>query len=180
MKLLSTLLLSISLLAGCSSSHKAKKIDTKIENAKAISGNEAIGVKDGKMVVQKKVEMSEELRRLQNEVYSLEDRVYGSRKYQSDGLYGVLKKCKATVVSPAYGGNGKLRWTEPIARVTEKEEELKMGLSEKQIVGVSTEYLKDRIKRFNGYKKVLMSREDEYKDKLAICDAELNAKKYNK
>lgn len=164
-------------LVGCSSAHKAKKIDTKIKNEKAISGNESIGIKNGKMIVQKKVEMSEELRRLQNEVYSLEDRVYGSRKYQSDGLYGVLKKCKATIVSPAYGGNGKLRWTEPIERVTDKEDDLKVGLSEKQIIGISTEYLKDRIKRFHGYKKILMSREDEYKDKVAVCDAELNAKK---
>ena len=165
---------------GCSSSHKAKKLDTKIKNESSVTGNESIGVKNGKMVVQKKVQMNEELRRLQNEVYSLEDRVYGSRRYQSDGLYGVLKKCKAMVVSPQYGGNGKLRWTEPIDRVTEDEDEMKIGLSKKKIIGVSTEYLKDRIERFQGYKKVLMSREDEYKDKLAICDAELEAKKYNK
>jgi hypothetical protein len=77
---------------GCSSNpHKAKDIDTKMEKKAIISGNENVGVKDGNLVVQKKVQMNEELRRLQNEVYSLEDRVYGNRKYGSKGLYGSIE-----------------------------------------------------------------------------------------
>jgi len=172
-------ILALSLLiAGCSSTHKAKKINTDIKNSAEIGGGENVGVKDGKMIVQKKVQMNEELRRIQNEVFSLEDRVYGSRRYQSEGLYGALKKCKAEVVSSRYGGDGKLRWTEPIQRVTENEDEWKIGLNDKKIIGVSTEYLKDRIKRFKGYKKTLMSREDEYQEKLSICDAELASKKH--
>lgn len=165
---------------GCASNpHKAEKVETKMENPSVITGDEKIGVKDGNMIVQKKVMMNEELRRIQNEVYSLEDRVYGSRKYGSDGLYGVLKSCRAKLNSKALGGNGKVQFTEPIDRITDKEDSWTVGLDDKdKIVGVSEEFLKDRITRFAGYKTVLMKREDEYKDKLEVCDADIAAKEH--
>ena len=122
----------------CANPNKAKKIDTEMERSEAISGNENLGVKDGNLIVQKKVEMNEDLRRLQNEVYSLEDRVYGSRKYKSQGLYGTLKSCRAKLVSREMGGNGKLMWTEPMDRITDKEDTFEIGIDEKdKIVGVS-------------------------------------------
>lgn len=168
-------------LVGCSHNpHKAEKIDTTIEKSEAISGQESLGVKDGNMVVQKKVMMNEELRRLQNEVYSLEDRVYGNRKYKSQGLYGTLKSCRAKAVSKDMGGDGKLMWTEPMDRVTDKEDEFNIGLDEKdKIVGVSEEFLKDRLARFKQYKSVLQKREDEYQEKLEICDADLAAREHD-
>src|SRR5690606_9369413 len=91
-----------------------------------------------------------------------------------DGLYGALRKCRAKLSRKEFGGNGKLTWTEPIDRITDKEEDLRIGLDDKEkIVGISEEFLKDRIDRFRGYKKILMQREDEYQEKLEICDAEL-------
>src|SRR5688572_20882831 len=76
------LLLIAGLTSACSHNpHKAKKIDTEIEKSTPISGDTSLGIKDGNMVVQRKVQMSEELRALQNEVYELEDRVFGNRKY---------------------------------------------------------------------------------------------------
>jgi hypothetical protein len=163
---------------GCASNpHKAKKIETEMERSEGLSGEESLGVKDGNMIVQKKVMMNEELRRLQNEVYSQEDRVYGNRKYKSQGLYGALKSCRAKLVSREMGGDGKLIWTEPMDRVTDKEDDFKVGIDEKdKIVGVSEEFLKDRITRFKNYKTVLQKREDEYQEKLEICDAELAAR----
>jgi hypothetical protein len=161
--------------------NKAVKIDTEMERSQSLSGDEKLGVKDGNMIVQKKVEMNEELRRLQNEVYSLEDRVYGSRKYKSQGLYGTLKSCRLKLTSKEMGGDGKLMWTEPMDRVTDKEENFEIGIDEKdKIVGVSEEFLKDRIKRFNTYKGVLQKREDEYEEKVEICDAALAAKDHDK
>ena len=167
-------------LVGCSSNpHKAEKIDTKIEKEEHISGDSSLGVKDGNMVVQTKVKMGEELRVLQNEVYEQEDKVYGNRKYGSKGLYGVLKDCKVQLADKRNGGDGKLMWTEPIDRVTDKEEEFKIGLDdEDKIVGVSDEFLKDRLARFRNYKVILQKREDEYDDKLAICRNELKNRKY--
>ena len=178
MKLLILATLSSILLLGCSSKHKAKDIDTSIENSQNMNSDTKLGVKDGDMIVQRKVEMNEELRRLQYEVYELEDRVYGNRKYGSLGLYGVLRNCKTELSDPRNGGDGKLMWTEPMERITDKEDEFKIGLDEqKKLVGVSEEFLKDRIDRFKGYKTTLMKRQDEYEEKVAICKTDLNGRK---
>lgn len=177
--LTSILLISIDLgLSACAGNpNKAQKIDTTVENSSQISGDTQLGVKDGNMVVQKKVMMNEELRKVQYEVYELEDRVYGNRKYGSLGLYGVLRDCKLQLSDPKNGGDGKLMWTEPIDRVTDKEEDFKVGLDEgKKLVGVSEEFLTDRIARFKGYKNVLNKREDEYEEKVAICKADLKSR----
>lgn len=165
--------------AGCRSNpHKAEKIETKMDKSQNITGEEKVGVKDGNMVVQKKVAMNEELRRMQYEVYELEDRVYGNRKYGSKGLYGALKSCREESVAKKWGGTGKLMWTEPVDRVTDKEDEFNVGLDEQdKIVGVSEEFLKDRISRFRTYRSTLQKRQDEYEEKLEICDADLKAKK---
>lgn len=162
-------------LAACSHNpNKAEKIDTKIEKQAAVSGDTSLGVKEGNMVVQRKVMMSEELRVIQNEVYELEDHVYGNRKYGSLGLYGVLRDCRAKLSDVKNGGSGKLQWTEPMDRVTDKEEEYKIGLDERdQLVGVSEEFLKDRIARFRKYKQTLQKRQDEYEEKVEICKNEL-------
>ncbi len=58
-----------------------------------------------------------------------------------------------------------------------KEEEWKIGLDEKnKVVGVSDEYLKDRLSRFQEYKRVLQKREEEYQDKVDVCKAELRTR----
>ena len=179
--ILTTLLAQIIVLlaSSCASNnHKAEKIDTKVEQATSISGDTSIGLKDGNMIVQKKVMMNEELRKIQYEVYELEDHVYGNRKYGSLGLYGVLRDCKLQLSDPANGGDGKLMWTEPIERVTEKEDDFKIGLDEeKKLVGISEEFLYDRINRFKGYKNLLSKRHDEYDEKTAICKADLKSRK---
>lgn len=176
------LLASACLMAGCSSNpHKAKKIETKMEQSDTVTGDEKVGVNtEGNMVVQKKVAMNEELRRLQYEVYELEDRVYGNRKYGSKGLYGTLKGCRENLARKENGGDGKLMWTEPMDRVTDKEEEFKVGVDEhNKLVAVSEEFLNDRIGRFRNYKMVLMKRQDEYEDKLSICKTELASRKFD-
>lgn len=178
MKLLILATITSFLFLGCSSKHKAKDIDTSIDNAQKMNSDTQLGIKDGDMIVQRKVEMNEELRRLQYEVYELEDRVYGNRKYGSLGLYGVLRNCKTELSDPRNGGDGKLKWTEPMERITDKEDDFKIGLDEqKKLVGVSEEFLKDRIDRFKGYKSILMKRQDEYDEKVAICKTELNGSK---
>lgn len=174
-----TFLISVEiLLTACASNpNKAKDIETKMDSSAQISGDTALGIKDGNMVVQKKVLMNEELRKIQYEVYELEDRVYGNRKYGSLGLYGVLRDCRSQLSDPKNGGDGKLKWTEPIDRVTDKEDEFKIGIDEeKKLVGITEEFLGDRINRFKGYKNILNKREDEYEEKVAICKAELKAK----
>jgi len=174
------MLLVFALMAvACKNPHKAEKIETAIDRQEEVTGDTSMGVKDGNLVVQKKVAMNEELRKLQNEVYSLEDRVYGNRTYGSLGLYGVLRQCRSDISDKKNGGDGKLVWTEPIERVTAKEDEFKIGIDEKdKIVGISEEFLNDRILRFRGYRNVLEKRQDEYEDKLAVCQAELKSRKF--
>lgn len=172
------LLIDLTFTSCASNPNKAKEIETKMERSEQISGDTALGVnKDGNMIVQRKVMMNEELRKLQYEVYEQEDHVYGNRKYGSLGLYGVLRDCRMQLSDVKNGGDGKLKWTEPIDRVTDKEEDFKIGIDEEnKLVGVSEEFLLDRIKRFKTYKSILNKREDEYEEKVAICKADLKAK----
>ena len=160
--------------------NKAEKIETQMENTSQVSGETSLGIKDGNLVVQKKTMMAEELRDLQNEVYSLEDHVYGNQKFGSLGLYGVLRSCKLQLSDKKNGGDGKLMWTEPLDRVTDKEEDFQIGIDEKEkIVALNEEFLKDRIARFRNYKKLLKKREVEYQEKVEICQAELKSKQHD-
>lgn len=165
--------------AGCSSNpYKAKNVDTTLDKAQKVTGDEQVGVKDGNLVVQKKVALNEELRRLQYTVYKLEDHVYGNKDYGSKGLYGALKDCRSELASKKYGGDGKMTWTEPADRVTDKEDQWNVGIDEKdKLVAVSEEFLKDRMDRFKGYLQLLKKRQGEYEEKLEICDNDLKAKK---
>lgn len=175
---LSLLAIEILFTACTTNPNKVKDVETQLENATDVGGGTTLGIKDGYMVVQKKVMMNEELRKLQYAVYELEDRVYGSRKYGSLGLYGVLRDCRSQLSEVKNGGDGKLKWTEPIDRITDKEDEFQIGLDEeKKLVGVTEEFLADRIKRFKGYQNILNKRQDEYEEKVAICKTELKSKK---
>lgn len=160
---------------GCASQHKARDIDTKIELSAPVNQDSVVGVKDGYMIYQKKVLMSEQLRSLENEVYNLEARVYGGPRYLDNyGLYGALKNCRTKVGAV----DGKLPWTETRDYVTPDYDEQEVGIEDKKrIIGLSEEFLKDRIARFRTYKKVLIGREDEYETKLTQCELELKAQK---
>ena len=105
-------------LAACSSKYKVKEIETKLDKSERINGGESIGLKEGKAVLQRKVDLAEELRSIQVGVYELEDRVYGNQKYGSSGLYGTLKQCRKERSLKSNGGSGKLIWTEKPDRMT--------------------------------------------------------------
>lgn len=157
------LILSLALSACASSPHKAEHLNTKVELSAAVGNDQVIGVKDGNMVVQKKVLMSEELRRLQNETYETEAKVYGGHRYfDNRGLYGVLEDCMM---------KKRLPMPEKREYVVPEAETTKLGLDENnQLVGVSEEFLKDRIERFSTYRKALRDREQEYESKIKLCE----------
>lgn len=167
------MILGLLALSACASNpHKAEKLDTKVEYQKEVSGNTVIGVKDGDMVVQRKVVMSEELRSLQLEVYSLEASVYGGHRYLDNrGLYGVLQDCylkKAQVTGELIPMAEKREYVIPDDGYSG------IGLDEKNmLIGVEEEYLKDRIARFRTYRKVLTDRETEYETKIKQCELQL-------
>lgn len=173
-----SIFVSAFVLVSCGSNpHKAEVIKTDMTHADVVSGTQSVGVKDGEMVVLNKSQMSERLRDLQNGVYVLEDRVYGTRKLGSLGLYGELKACKRKLSSAQFGGTGNMTWSEPLDRVTDKEEEAKAGLDEKkELVAVSEEYLKDRIQRFQNYRIILQKRADDFTERIEACKAEVATK----
>ena len=130
------------------------------------------------MKVQKKVLLAEELRHLENETYGIEYEVYGNREYGTKGLYGAYKECKAEVNSVKYGGTGKLAPIEPAAPVINEDPLLKFGKDESgELVGVSEEFLTQRIERFKKYKSLLQKRREEYETKLGICQNDVKSAK---
>jgi hypothetical protein len=177
------LLFTLINLGACTSALKKKNevkdLDTKMEHAKHVSGNDSVGIKDNALIVQKKVELAEELRRLENMTYGIEYEVYGNRDYGTIGLYGVYRDCKADVNSSKYGGSGKLIPVEPPATVIKEDREFKFGKDEKgELVGISEEYLSERIDRFKKYRKVLKKRRQEYETKVRICENNLKDAKF--
>lgn len=168
-------------IVGCSSNpNKAEAINTQLQQSAPVSGEQKVGLREGEMVVLDKAQVAEKLRDLQNSVYSLEDRVYGTRKLGSLGLYGELKSCQRKVASKQYGGDGNLTWTEPLDRLTDKEDDLKLGLDEKKdLVAVSQEYLRTRLQRFAGYRQILQKRADDFEERIESCKAQLATKTLN-
>lgn len=166
-------------LSACANPNKARDLDTKVEMTAPVNTGGVIGVKDGDMVYQKKVLMNEELRTLETDVYNLEAKVYGGPRYLDNrGLYGVLKDCRAELSEIQSNGEGKLLWTEKREYVTAEEDVTKIGIEDKKkIIGVSEEYLNDRLERFKTYRKILMGRQEEYETKVKVCELELKAKK---
>lgn len=179
MKKLIGVLVGCMFVLGCSSKHKAKDLDTAVDMSSPVRGDSVVGVKDGDMVYQRKVVMSEELRRLELDVYDLEARVLGGPRYLDNrGLYGVLRDCRVQLGDSSNSGDGKLRWTESRDYVTPDDDYTQIGVEDKtKIVGLSEEFLKDRIVRFRQYRNTLEKRQDEYDTKVKMCQLELAAQK---
>jgi hypothetical protein len=165
------------LITSCSSKHKAEKLDTELDKANPVMAGQEVGIKDDKMVVQRKALIAEELRKLQIDVHTLEDRTYGGpRYYGNPGLWGALNECRIRLANVATGGTGKLSYIEPREYVVEDKEFNKIGIDEKgQLVSLEEEFLKDRIERYQKYKKILMERNMSLQDKVDMCQVEFKA-----
>lgn len=151
--------------------HKADVVETKVEKSDLVANDSKIGVnKDGEMVYQKKSLLAEELRKLENDVWETEDRVYGTRKYNTTGLYGKYSSCLRKLNN---GDKAALPKLEKLDRWSDKEEESKLGfeMTGNRLAQVTEEKLKDRITKFQEYRRVLQEREDQYSDSIKSCEA---------
>ena len=169
------------LIFGCANPNKAEKIETQGEKMKTVGNNTSVGMnKKGEVVARQKVEMADELQQLQRRVYTIEEDVYGSDEFGNKGKWGVLKDCLKQANSKELGGDGKLHVMPERRQVTKKEAQLKIGLDEQgNLVGVSDEYLKDRIERFHGYEDILQKDKDFYEEKIQICQALIEEKNFD-
>ena len=166
---------------GCANPNKAEKIDTKGEKMKSIGDNTSVGLnKKGEMISRQKVEMAEHLQQLQRGVYSLEEEVYGNDDLGNRGKWGVLRDCMKQANSKDLGGDGKVHPIPERRQVTKKESQMKIGLDEQgNLVGLSDEFLKDRIERFNGYQDILQKDKEFYDEKIQICQALIEEKNFD-
>lgn len=161
---------------GCATNpNKAKEAKTVLEGQQDVGGGVNIGRNDkGEVVTTRKQKLADQLRDLQNEVYSLEADIYGHEQYGRKGLYGVLQEC--------LDKDGELKRLPSKAVLTKSEDKVggKMVIDEqKNLVNVSDEYVLDRIKRFEGYKDRYQSQKDDFEEKLRICSAKGKAPESN-
>jgi hypothetical protein len=135
------------------------------------ASRQVVGVRDGVVIVQAKKSLPEEIRKLENEVFLLEDELYGSRRLGNPGLYGVLKKCLTQLVDRRIGGHGKLVSIESEDRPTEREDEIRYGIDEKgRVVSILEESASDHMGRFMEYRKVLADRRKEFETRIDVCE----------
>ncbi|NDD05719.1 MAG: hypothetical protein EB078_12505, partial [Proteobacteria bacterium] len=87
------------------SQEEAPKFD-KTLNSSTNQRGEKIGVRDDKVTVQKTVYLEEDLKKAQDEIEDLENRVYGQSKTYPGGIYLGLKTCRARLADPRLGGSG--------------------------------------------------------------------------
>lgn len=179
MKNISFALIPFCILTACSTNpNKAEKVTSDIQVKQDMGGGIIVGLNENdEMVMQKKVQLASYVRQLQFEVYGLEDTIYGGDE-TGKGLWGVLEECQTQENSLALGGEGTYVKMPEKSRLTEKEDQAqKIGLDEKKnLVAVSTDYLKDRIRRFENYKDTYKQRKDWYETQIKVCKANLDRK----
>lgn len=156
---------------GCKSNpHKAEVLDTKTEKESVVAGGEKVGVDaNGDMIYQKKVMLAEEVRKLHNDVNEMEDKVYGTRKYGTKGLYGKYSDCLRKLKPDQKSDMPKL---DKLDRWADKDEDTKLGIDkdDQKLASVTEEKLKDRIAKFQEYRRILQEREDEYSENIKTCE----------
>jgi len=143
----------------------------KTEKEDVISSGEKIGVdSSGDMVYQKKIMMAEEIRKLQDNVYDLEDKVYGTRRYGTKGLYGKYSDC---LKQSKPENKATLPKIDKLDRWSDKDEDIKIGVDadKDKLASVTQEKLKERMTKFQEYRRILQQKEDEYEDNLKTCQA---------
>lgn len=162
--------------AACSSKQTIKDVDTELKNKQTL-GTESLGKnKDGQYIIQKKENLASYLLSLQNEVYGLEEGIYGNKTYGNKGKYGVLEDCRIELRAKT---NGKWEMVDSAPKNILSKEEAKitkkMGIDEKgDLVHLTEEELTHRIKRFERYKENYERQEEWYNTEIKACKVSLN------
>lgn len=176
--ILSIMLFLGTAILGCTNPNKVHEMDKPLDNSQRLGNKEEVGVRDSDMVVQKKSKLTEELRKIREEVFNLEDDVLGNRQYGKQGLYGRLRKCKGMVKKDSDRFDVKL--PDRIAdsedgKMIERGSGRKGAIDEnKKLVLLDEEGLGDQINRFQEQRKKLQKTEDEIREKIDLCNGEIS------
>ncbi len=169
-------ILSLILLSACSSSGGPKEMDETLAT-KTDNNKEAVGLRDDKVVIQKKIYLEEQLWGLKSEADDLQRTLYGASRQDPGGIWLGLRDCRKRLADPRLGGIGKAEAQEPWTNVTQKDESFFFKVDKKtnSLVGVTEEALDERIARYQTHKRLLETKYDEMKDKLESCEEKYQA-----
>jgi hypothetical protein len=176
MKKLTLASLALALIATACSSTGPREMDTMLNNRTDDSA-ERIGVRDDKVIIQKKIYLEEQLWGLKSEVDDLQRAIFGSSRQDPGGIRLGLRDCRKRLADPRIGGMGKPEPMETWTNITKSDESFFYKIDKKtnHLVGVSEEALDERLDRYHTHKRVLSQKYDEMKDKLDSCEDKYHA-----
>lgn len=166
---------SVNFLISCSSKSKkdadikAQDISTQIEKAEVLNQSEMVGVnKAEEVVVQKKTNLIDYLKDLSFQVRRKQDELYGSRRFNTRGLFGRYEECLVN----------KKQKPKVARQMVLKDSELgqieadKFGYDEKgQMVALEEQKLRDKIRDMEDKKNRLYAQEEELLSEINNCEA---------
>lgn len=169
---------ALALVAGCSSKSKkdadikAQEITTTVDKSEMINQKETVGVnKDEEVIVQKKTKLTDYLKDISYQVRKKQDELYGSRRFNTRGLYGRYEECTAS----------KKQKPKVARQMVLKDNELgqieaeKFGYDEKgQMVAVEEQKLRDKIRDMEDKKNRLYAQEEELLSEVNTCENDRN------
>lgn len=140
-------------------------------NTATTDKNEKVGVKDGTVVIQKRIYLEEELSKLQTQIGDLESSIYGRSKKDPGGVWASLQKCRRKTADPRLGGDGNPEPMEKWERISEKDEDFNYAVDDKNnVVAYSEEKLEARVVNLKKMKRILDDKYDSFKDKQDVCE----------
>jgi len=166
---------SLGCLFSCSSKSKkdadikSQEISTQIEKAEFLNQNESLGVnKEEEVIVQKKTNLVDYLKSISFQVRRKQDELYGSRRFNTRGLFGRYEECVT----------GKKQKPKVARQMLLKDDELgqieagKFGYDEKgQMVALEEQKLRDKIRDMEDKKNRLYAQEEELLSEINTCES---------
>jgi hypothetical protein len=136
-----------------------------------ISDKQAIGMKkDGEeLIYQKKSNVLAELTKTEEDVFQLQDKVYGTKEYNSKGLYGQFLACRKKKAIKT-GDLSRLPDKSPV--IEDDKVKLVIDKNTGRAIGFTEEALQNRLDRFKNYKTVLYERQEEVEQLIEKCEVE--------
>lgn len=173
-----TLSLLMSLLISCGSKTKLQSEGQELSNRNPISKDTEIGtLEDGQVVHRDETVLTNKIRRLENQVLLLEERLYGKSGNSHKGLLGELQQCASRskapekyVAGPAYRPskmNERARFEEGAGKVVADQ---KTGL----LKLTTEEDIHSKLGRLNKDLSDLEKQEEEIQNKLSSCKREVS------
>lgn len=160
---------------GCSSKAKkdadikAQNLEaSKIEKVEMLSEKESLGVnKSEEVVVQKKTNLVEYLKNTSYQVKRKQDELYGSRRFNTRGLFGRYEECLASHKQKPKVARQMILKDDELGQI----EADKFGYDEKgEMVALEEQKLRDKIRDMEDKRNKLYAQEVELLSEISSCE----------